>query len=122
MAASTSSRAARRAGQLAETSPSRAASTRKITRLDAGTTVSVMPCCFSEDTSATPIPVPTMIPMMAPKIARMTASDRIIVRTWRRFMPTARSRPISRVRSNTESMRVLTMPMSAMSTARASRA
>ena len=81
MAASTSSRAARRAGQLAEISPSRAASSRKITRLDSGTTVSVMPCCFSEDTSATPIPVPTMSPMTAPKSARITASDRIIVRT-----------------------------------------
>ena len=68
------------------------------------------------------MPVPMMIPMMAPKIARMTASDRIIVRTWRRRMPTARSRPISRVRSNTESMRVFTIPISAMSTARASRA
>ena len=122
MAARTSSLAARRAGQLAAIRPSRAASTRKITRLDAGTTVSVMPCCFSDETSAMPMPVPMTIPMMAPKMARMTASDRIIVRTWRRFMPTARSRPISRVRSNTESMSVFTIPISAMSTARASRA
>jgi hypothetical protein len=122
MAASTSSLAARRAGQLAAIRPSRAASTRKITRLDTGTTVSVMPCCFSDETSATPMPVPMMIPMMAPKMARMTASVRIMVRTWRRFMPTARSRPISRVRSKTESMRVFTIPISAMRTARASRA
>jgi hypothetical protein len=122
MAASTSSRAARRAGQLAAISPARAASRRNSTRLDAGTTVSVMPCCLSDETSAMPIPVPMMIPIMAPKMARITASDRIMVRTWRRFMPTARRRPISRVRSNTESMRVFTMPMSAMSTARASRA
>ena len=43
--------------------------------------------------------MPTTMPMMAPKIARITASDRIMVRTWRRRMPTARSRPISRVRS-----------------------
>ena len=69
-----------------------------------------------------PMPVPMMIPMMAPKIARITASDRIMDRTWRRFMPTARSRPISRVRSKTESMSVFTIPMSAMSTARASSA
>ena len=69
-----------------------------------------------------PRPVPMMIPMMAPKMARITDSDRIMARTWRRFMPTARSRPISWVRSNTESMRVLTIPISAMSTARASRA
>ena len=36
-------------------------------------------------------------------------------RTCRRFIPTARSSPISWVRSNTESIRVLTMPMRAMS-------
>ena len=52
----------------------------------------------------------------------MTDSDRIMARIWRRFMPTARSSPISRVRSNTDSISVLTMPISAMSTARASRA
>jgi hypothetical protein len=57
-----SSLAARRAGQLAAISPSRAAIRRKITRLDAGTTVSVMPCCFSDETRATPIPVPTTVP------------------------------------------------------------
>ena len=62
------------------------------------------------------------IPMMAPKMARITASDRIMVRTWRRRMPTARSRPISRVRSKTDSMSVFTMPMSATSTASASSA
>jgi hypothetical protein len=122
MAASTSSRAARRAGQLAATRPSTAARTRKITMLGTGTTVSVMPCCLREETSARPIPMPTTIPMIAPKMARMTASDLIMVRTWRRRMPTARSRPISRVRSKTDSMSVLTIPISAMSTARASRA
>ena len=37
-------------------------------------------------------------------------------------MPTARSRPISRVRSSTESMSVFTIPMSAISTASASSA
>ena len=52
----------------------------------------------------------------------MTDSDRIIARTWRRLIPTARSRPISWVRSNTDSMSVFTMPIRAMSTARASRA
>src|ERR1700757_99385 len=81
MAARTSSLAARRAGQLAATRPSRAARIRKITRLDQGTTVSLMPWFFSEETSAMPMPVPMMIPMMAPKMARITASDRIMVRT-----------------------------------------
>ena len=84
--------------------------------------MSVMPCCLSEAAKAVPSAVPTTMPMMAPKTARMTDSDRIIARTCRRFMPTARSRPISWVRSNTDSIRVLTMPMRAMSTARASRA
>jgi hypothetical protein len=95
----------------------RAASTRNTTSLEAGTTVLVMPCCFRDETSAMPMPVPTMIPMMAPKMAGITASERIMVRTWWRFMATARSRPISRVRSKTESMRVFTIPISAMSTA-----
>ena len=63
-----------------------------------------------------------MMPMTAPNTARITDSERIMARTWRRFMPTARNSPISWVRSKTESMRVLTMPMSAITTARASSA
>ena len=63
-----------------------------------------------------------MMPMMAPNTARITDSERIIARICRRFMPTARSRPISWVRSNTDSMRVLTIPIRAMITARASSA
>jgi RNA polymerase sigma-70 factor (ECF subfamily) len=122
MAARMSRRAARRAGQVAAIRPSTADSSRKITRLDTGTTVSVMPLGRSETTRARPSAVPITIPTMAPKTARMTASDLIIVRTWRRRMPTARSRPISRVRSKTDSMSVFTIPMSAMSTARPSRA
>ena len=38
-----------------------------------------------------------------------------MARTWRRFIPTARRRPISWVRSNTESISVFTMPIRAMS-------
>ena len=62
------------------------------------------------------------MPMSAPKTARMTDSERIIARIWRRFMPTARSSPISCVRSNTESISVFTMPIRAMITARPSNA
>ena len=62
------------------------------------------------------------IPITAPNVARMTDSDRIIARTWGRRMPTARSRPISLVRSSTDSISVFTMPMSAISTASASSA
>ena len=84
--------------------------------------MSVMPCCFNDAANAVPSAVPTTMPMMAPKRARITDSERIMARTCRRFIPTARSRPISWVRSNTDSIRVFTMPMRAMSTARASRA
>ncbi len=69
-----------------------------------------------------PMPVPMMMPMMAPKTARITDSERIMARIWRRRMPTARSSPISWVRSKTDSMSVFTIPIRAMSTARASRA
>ena len=111
MAASTSSFAARRAGQVAAPSPSSADRTRNTTRLATGMTMSVMPCCFSDAAKATPRAVPTTTPMMAPKRERMTDSDRIMARTWRRLIPTARRRPISWVRSNTDSMRVLTIPI-----------
>ena len=81
-----------------------------------------MPCCRSDDTSASPIRVPMTIPITAPNVARITDSDRIIARTCGRRMPTARSSPISLVRSSTESMSVFTIPMSAISTASASSA
>ena len=81
-----------------------------------------MPWECSDETRAMPRPVPTTIPMTAPKTARITDSERIIARICRRFMPTARSSPISWVRSNTESISVLTIPISAMITASASSA
>ena len=64
---------------------------------------------------ATPKPKPRAIPIRAPYRVTTAASQRIMRRAWRRVMPTARSRPISRVRSNTDSVRVLTMPTRAMS-------
>ena len=42
--------------------------------------------------------------------AVITLSWRIMRRAWRRVMPIVRSIPISRVRSNTESTIVLTIP------------
>jgi hypothetical protein len=80
----------------------------------------VTPLRRSDDASAMPTPVPITMPTTAPNSAMITDSDRIIARTWRRFIPTARSRPISRVRSNTDSISVLTMPISATITASAS--
>ena len=53
---------------------------------------------------------PTAIPSAPPINDVTTLSCRIIERVWRRVMPTARSIPISRVRSNTVSTSVLTMP------------
>lgn len=49
-------------------------------------------------------------------------SQRTMLRTWLRVIPMTRSRPISRVRSTTESASVLAMPCTPMMTARASSA
>ena len=68
----------------------------------------------SEDDIASPRPVPMTIPITAPNREMITDSERIIRLTCRRFIPTARSRPISWVRSNTDSIRVLTIPISAI--------
>ena len=104
---------------MAATRPSNADSTKKTTKLGTGTEVAVS---FRAETRATPMLVPISMPMRAPKTDKITDSDRTMARTWCRFMPTARNKPISRVRSNTDSMSVLTTPMSATSTASASRA
>jgi hypothetical protein len=101
--------------------PSSAERTRKPIRLATGIERLATPLLRREETSAMPRPVPMTIPTTAPKRATMTDSERIIARTWRRFIPTARSNPISCVRSNTDSMSVLTIPMSATTTASASR-
>ena len=60
------------------------------------------------------------MPIAAPSSAVMMDSWRIIRRTCRRVMPTARSMPSSRVRSNVESTSVLTIPNSDTITASAS--
>jgi hypothetical protein len=60
-------------------------------------------------------------PMIVPRMAMIIDSPMIVLRSWRRDMPTARSRPSSRVRSSTDSDRVLAMPIRAMITARPSR-
>ena len=84
--------------------------------------MSVMPCCFSDDTSAMPMPVPITMPMIAPKFANVAAFRTDDRPDLAPLHADRRSRPISRVRSNTESMSVFTIPISAMSTARPSRA
>ena len=54
--------------------------------------------------------IPSGSPRAAPISAVITLSWRIIRRAWRRVIPIARSIPISRVRSKTESTSVLTIP------------
>ena len=54
--------------------------------------------------------MPSAIPSTPPISAVITLSWRIMRRTCRRVMPIARSIPISRVRSNTVSTSVLTIP------------
>jgi len=114
-------RLARRAGNVAAARPSSAERMRKPISFKTGTEIVVTPSLRSDAARATPSPVPMVSPLTAPTRATMIDSARIIRRTWRRFIPTARSRPISRVRSNTESISVLTIPIRATATARASR-
>ena len=50
-------------------------------------------------TSAEPNTKPMTTPMAVPCRAKITDSHITMARVWPRFMPTARSRPSSRVRS-----------------------
>ena len=61
-------------------------------------------------TSSAPSTIPSTIPSAPPISAVITLSCRIIRRTWRRVIPIARSMPSSRVRSNTVSTSVFTIP------------
>ena len=61
-------------------------------------------------TSSAPSTMPEHDPDRAAEDAVMTPSQRTIRRTWRRVIPTARSIPISRVRSNTVRTSVFTIP------------
>ena len=65
---------------------------------------------------------PSVTPVKAPKKLITIDSQRIIVRTCLRSIPTARSIPISRVRSMIDSARVLITPKIAMITLSPSRA
>jgi hypothetical protein len=49
----------------------------------------------------------------------ITDSQRMVLRSWRRVMPTARMTPSSRVRSKIDSASVSPMPSRAMTMARA---
>ena len=80
----------------------------------AGSASCEMPWSLRAWTSTQPKNTPTSSPRNVPNRAMMTASHRTVDRTWARVMPTARSRPISWVRSRIDSARVLPMPNTAM--------
>ena len=67
---------------------------------------SIDTACVTSAERNSPSPRPSAVPISAV----MMLSWRIMRRAWRRVMPIVRSIPISRVRSNTESTIVLTMP------------
>ena len=69
---------------------------------------------------AQPKPRPTAVPSVVPSSAISTDSQRTVERTCARLIPTARSNPNSRVRSNTDSASVFAMPNSAITNAMAS--
>jgi hypothetical protein len=58
--------------------------------------------------------MPSTTPVTAPSSDVMTLSQRTVDRTCERVMPTARKRPISRRRSNTDNSNVMMMPTTAM--------
>ena len=103
------SRAARRAGTTAATTPATIATNAKITSVSTGTWKPTpwleSPCVTSAARNS-----PSGSPRPAPISAVITLSCRIIRRTCRRVIPIARSIPSSRVRSNTESTSVFTIP------------
>src|SRR5215218_1028492 len=119
-ARSTSTFDARRAGGIAASTPAIAA--RIVTAINVTTgNVSTKPSSASGRETMTAKTTPSTSPSTAPISAVITDSARTMRRTWRRLMPTARSRPSSRVRSWTASASVLTIPSSATMTDRASR-
>ena len=87
-----------------------------------GTWNSEMPSPSSAFTIAHPKPVPIARPSVVPSRAMIVASQRTAARICERVIPTARSKPSSRVRSKIDSASVLAMPSRAMTIASASRA
>jgi hypothetical protein len=120
MARRTFSLAARRLGRIAAATPATPARTITMNRVRYGTLNTVSPWFFCARTSAQPKNTPTTRPRTVPCRAMITDSQRIVLRSWRRVIPTARITPSSRVRSKIDSASVLPMPIRAMTIARAS--
>ena len=98
---------ARRAGKIAARIPTMIAAMTKTISVPHGTTNGTSESARSKRSASTS---PTGIPSAAPISAVITASCRIIRRVCRRVIPTARSIPISRVRSKTVRTSVFTIP------------
>ena len=98
---------ARRAGQIAAIRPAMIAAITNTISVPTGI-VNVPKLIVAPISAASS--TPSGIPNAAPSSAVITLSWRIMRRTWRRLIPTARSIPSSRVRSNTVSTSVLTIP------------
>ena len=79
-----------------------------------------MSYCESAWVTSSARKMPSGSPSAAPISAVMTLSWRIIRRAWRRVIPIVRSIPSSRVRSNTVSTSVLTIPKRLTTTENAS--
>src|SRR5690606_31851042 len=107
---STFSRDARRAGPTAATTPASAARAVMMTSSARGSSKRLNPESPSASTITHPKNSPTTRPSAEPNMAMITASQRTVARSWRRLMPTARSRPSSRMRSWIDRASVLAMP------------
>ena len=101
-------------GYRAAAKPATTAPTRMITMIPGEKAMRSITVSGTASDRAIPISVPTMIPTMAPNVDTMIASQRTVRRVLRLFIPTARIRPISRVRSNTPRASVIEMPRTAM--------
>src|SRR5262249_20501670 len=107
MARRTLSFAARRLGKMAAATPARPARMITMSSVLYGTLNTDSPLFFWARTSAQPTNTPTVRPRTVPCRATITDSQRIVPRSCRRVMPTARITPSSRVRSKIDRASVL---------------
>ena len=101
------------AGITAARTPTTEAATSMPPRVAQGTDRTSSPWVRRPRCNDTPSPMPSAAPRTAPNTAVATDSMVIMPASWRRPSPTARSNPISRVRSVIDSARVFTMPSTA---------
>ena len=109
-------RVARHAGNTAATTPITKAPTKIMSVLAIGNVNALKPESLSDTTITMPVKMPSTTPVIAPNSDVMTLSQRTIVRTCERVIPTLRNRPISRRRSKTDNNSVMMMPTIAMIT------